>query len=252
MSDITQRYISKELVHFVGRGKSEKEKFQLLTRILNKKWITHFPHNPNISGNLSVNPNARISDNEMYNPEMTCFADIPIEDLSLHMKKYSTFGLSFSKNFIAEAGGVPVHYIPKKAKVKSFEKGGEISLGHKELKTDKSDFYDKNIKEFHELFSKFSELADKTNEKPGVSELSLRIRDLERFFSFHIFSFFKFFDHSKLDDDQDNYYFEREWRIIGNLNFKISDIKTVFLPQQYAEEFRKSCPEFYGQVIFTD
>lgn len=252
MSGITQRYISNELVHFVGRGKHNEEKFQLLLYILRYKWITHFPHNPNISGNLSIKINAKISDNEMYNPEMTCFADIPVEDLSLHMKKYSKFGLSFSKDFIAEAGGIPVHYIPKKAKIKHFKKGGANSRDSNENKINKSDFYDKKISEFHELFKIFHKLDEQTNDKPGVSDLSHRIRDLQRFFSFHIFSFFKFFDHSKKDDDEDNYYFEREWRIIGNLNFEISDIKTIFLPQAYAEEFRNECPLFYGQLIFTD
>lgn len=46
--------------------------------------------------------------------------------------------------------------------------------------------------------------------------------DMERFLSFHIFSYLKFFDHSLNDDHEDNYYFEREWRVIGNIHFSIT------------------------------
>ena len=78
MSGLIQRYVSKELVHFVGRGMSSDNQFDLLLKIMNEGWITHPPHNPNISGNLSVNPSTAISQNEMYAPQITCFADIPV------------------------------------------------------------------------------------------------------------------------------------------------------------------------------
>ena len=46
-----------------------------------------------------------------------CFCDIPIAELSIHVKKYSCFGLSFSKQFIIGKGGKPVLYIPKQIAV---------------------------------------------------------------------------------------------------------------------------------------
>lgn len=251
MTGVTQRYVSKELTHFVGRGKLEKEQFSLLIEIIKSKWITHFPHDPNISGNLSINTSTIFSDNDMYNPQMTCFADIPIEDLSMHMNKYSTFGLSFSKDFISNAGGNPVQYLAKKAKVKRRVKK-KNSYEYFEKDINKSEYYNEMIKKYQLLFSEFNNLASKANEKPGVSFLEKEIQDLESFFNFHVFSFFKFFDHSKADDDLDNYYFEREWRIIGNLNFKSSDIKTIFLPSKFGSLFRKEIPDFNGQLIFTD
>lgn len=265
MSGLTQRYISKELVHFVGRGMDAQRQFLLLQKILSDGWITHPPHNPNISGNLSVNTGVSISANEMYSPEITCFADIPVSDLSLHMEKYSPVGLSFSKEFIAEAGGVPVHYLPIDAQVKRVknvdaeeihklteEHGPEHLIEHLHEAVPKGRHFDEMLREYHELFSIFQKLAQKEDPSPGVSGLFKRVIELQRFFDFHIFSYFKFFDHRKPDDDPENFYFEREWRIVGNVNFTVDDVKTVFFPRRYSNEFREAFPKYAGQVIFTD
>jgi hypothetical protein len=67
-----------------------------------------------------------------------------------------------------------------------------------------------------------------------------------------LFSYFKFFDHRKAEDDPDNYYFEREWRIVGNLQFEIDDVKSVLIPSQYSREFREKFPQYIGQVVFTN
>ncbi len=189
MSGVTQRYISKELTHFIGRGMVEKEQFNLLIKIIKGNWIMHYPHDPNVSGNLNINTSTNFSDNEMYNPQMTCFADIPIEDLSLHMDKYSTFGLSFSKEFISNAGGTPVQYIATKAKVKR-QIIKKDSYEYLEEDINKSEYYDEMISKFHFLFKEFNDLAGSSNKLPGVSQLEKEIKYLEKFFNFHIFSFF--------------------------------------------------------------
>lgn len=168
MSDITQQYISKELTHFVGRGKQINEQFELFLKIIKEGCITHPPHVSNYSGNLTVNYGAKISENEMYAPEITCFADIPFHDLSLHMDKYSRVGMSFSKDFIAKQGGVPVHYIAKGAvvkrlKVPSFEDIVK-KLAENEYESfisdpfsisSKSEYFDEMLEEYSDLFKTF-------------------------------------------------------------------------------------------------
>jgi hypothetical protein len=265
MTGLTQRYVSSELLHFVGRGKDDDDQFRLFMNILDEGWITHPPHNPSISGNLSVNTNSDISNNEMYSPEITCFADIPLHDISLHMDKYSAVGMSFSKDFIASSGGVPVHYLPINSSVKRSknlssedfqtiiaEYGHDSLMEHMYETVPKSLYFDDMLREYHKLFKIFNDMESELSTSPGVSELSKRIRELKRFFDFHIFSYFKFFDHRKVDDDPDNYYFEREWRIVGNLNFKVSDVMTVLFPRRYSSKFREAFPHYEGQVIFTD
>jgi hypothetical protein len=117
MASPQQRYVSTELTHFVGRGLVTEKQYRLLMKIINEGWLTHPPHNPNRSGNLSVNTAAKFSTNEMYNPEMVCFCDIPVADLGIHISKYSPFGLSFSKDFVVKHGGCPVFYVPLPANV---------------------------------------------------------------------------------------------------------------------------------------
>ena len=118
----TQRYISNELTHFVGsklrksKNKSKEDKqYELLIRILGEGWL----YNPKVGVELVIIPSAKISQNKMYLPQMVCFSDIPVEDLTLHVKKYSRFGISFNKDFVVKQGGVPVHYIPAQSHVKA-------------------------------------------------------------------------------------------------------------------------------------
>ena len=262
MSGINQRYISDELVHFVGRGLNEKEQYRLLIKIIKTGWLTHSPHNPNISGNLKVNPKANISKNEMYLPEVVCFCDIPTEDLSIHVKKYSPFGISFSKDFISTAGGSPVLYLSQKSKVivnkdikheemeDLFKKGNDINVLFDRI--DRGDYFNKMMVEYHELFNIFYKIIKKNKNNLGVPPEHQRIMALEHFLSFHIFSYLKFFDHTLKDDSEENYYFEREWRTVGNVQFALEDIKTVFLPEKYSKQFRKDLPEYSSQLIFMD
>jgi len=265
MSGLTQRYISKELFHFVGRGLEQDQQFHRLLKIVNEGWITHPPHNPNISGNLRVNISAKISNNEMYSPEIVCFSDIPIQDLSIHINKYSAFGLSFSKEFIASKGGIPVHYIPQNGAVSKIrdlksdedrkiinEHGHINSMEYMYETVSNADYFDSMLEEYHNVFQIFRDVAHKKDPQPGVSGLFKRVIDLERFLGFYIFSYFKFFDHMLNDDHEDNYYFEREWRVIGNVKFSLSDIKTMFMPTRFSEKFREGCPQYSGQLILVD
>lgn len=123
MTKIDQRYISDELSHFVGRkSKNSKKNYNILKNILNtgKLEYEHDPDEPIYKGiskcyELSINLGVDFSTNEMYSPSMVCFCDIPSSDLSIHIKKYGYFGLSFSKDFIVRKGGIPVSYIPRNA-----------------------------------------------------------------------------------------------------------------------------------------
>ena len=264
MSPSKQRYISEDLIHFVGRGLSEMDQFDLLQKIIKEGRITHPPHNPNVQGNLTINGNVALSKNEMYSPEITCFADIPQGDIELHIAKYSPFGLSFSKNAIAASGGVPVHYLPvdamvvaKKIKIEKLKNNfapnhnldlavptsGSISKGQ---------YFDRMVAEYQDIFALFEQMAIHFDQSSSSGSLQIRLRELSRFFDFHIFSYLKFFDHKKVDDDPDNFYFEREWRIVGNFEFSSNDIKTVYLPKKFAKDFYASHSSFCGQVFFTD
>ena len=240
-----QRYVSKELTHFIGRNLNEAKQYDLLIEILRSRWLTHPPHDPSISGNLSINSSANLQ--EMYSPEVVCFCDIPIDDIDIHMSKGSRFGISFLKNFLIEKGANPVFYLSKNSIVKPLRNlmNPEEIMGRKE-------YFETMIKEYHEFFrfleTKISEFSDAV----GVSDEEKQLRELQRFFDFHIFSFIKLFDDSLPDKDLENYYMEREWRLLGNLKFSFDNVVRVILPQKFAQQFRNDIPDYVGQITFSD
>jgi hypothetical protein len=101
----TQRYVSPELTHFVGRGLSEDQQYSLLVNdILKAGWLMHPPidgRQPKVglSGSPLVGGSRTpdVDDTEAAYWQGICFCDIPVTDLDIHMTKYSRFGLSFLK-----------------------------------------------------------------------------------------------------------------------------------------------------------
>lgn len=262
----TQKYVSKELTHFVG-GKltDEDEQYELLLKILSSGWLTHPPHNPNISGNLSVNVEARISRNEMYVPQVVCFCDIPAGDLDIHMKKYSRFGLSFFKDFLTEKGANPVFYIAANSIVHEIptdtitlmrvaEKAKEQAVDLRDYfkKVPRAQHFDEMAPQFVSFFSEELERTTRASSSPGVPPEHASLMALSRFISFQVFSFVKFFDDSKPEHDPDNFYMEREWRVIGNVNFGLEDVERVILPRAYGGRLREDLAMYSGQVTFSD
>jgi hypothetical protein len=89
-------------------------------------------------------------------------------------------------------------------------------------------FFDQNVREL-------SALVEQCRSTVGVSPSM-------HFLAFHILSYFKFFDLHLEDSDEENFYLEREWRMIGNLNFQRKDIRRVFVRRGYATRFSKRVP----------
>jgi len=68
----------------------------------------------------------------------------------------------------------------------------------------------------------------------------------------HFLSFCVPFDSGKNDADQENYYMEREWRVIGDVKFALEDVCRVILPSPYARRLRDDVPDYAGQITFAD
>ena len=255
-----QRYVSSELAHFVGKRLEVEEQYRLLVKILGEGWLSHPPHTPNISGNLIVNASAGFSSNHEYNPQMVCFCDIPIADLGIHVSKYSPFGLSFSKDFIVQKGGCPVFYIPLQSRVRAFtpidqrdsdwwvrvQQSGKID--DLEVSGPKSEYFDRMMQGYLSLMQSLVKSHDPFAGLPGNTPGSLSLYELQRFLDFHVFSFIKFYDHEAADDNDDNHYLEREWRVLGNIEFSLGDVQTVFMPRAFAVRFRADCPLYTSQL----
>lgn len=234
-----QRYVSSELTHFVGRDLPEADQYQLLVQIISSGWLTHPPHDPTISGQLTVNTDARLSDNEMYFPQIISFSDIPIGELDIHIQKFSRFGLSFLKSFLVDEGANPVFYIAKNARSRDKGRADQVTLAER---------FDQTTQEYHTLFRQLRDAL----EKPDLPDQLKRLLSIKEFLDYHIFSFLKFFDESKPEDDPEHFYMEREWRILGNLHFTLHDIRRIILPESYAARLREELPKYVGQITFVE
>jgi hypothetical protein len=231
----SQRYM--ELTHFVGRAlQSDDNRFALLVEIITSGWLRTSPKDINKEGphGIMINPDAKISSNEMYVPMAVCFCDIPVGDFGIHMSKYSRFGISFLKSFLhAKAENSvrvnPAFYITRKA-AEEFDKISQRYF----------DFF------FFERFTTLEQMGAISKEENQMLAL------LKVFLEFTVFSHFKCFEFDYPDGHPENYYMEREWRVLGNLNFKMNDVYRVILPQEYAARFREQVPGYSGQITFAD
>ena len=68
----------------------------------------------------------------------------------------------------------------------------------------------------------------------------------------HFLSFCVPFDSEKDDADEENYYMEREWRVVGPVRFALEDVCRVILPKPLAKRFRADVPGYMGQITFAD
>jgi hypothetical protein len=277
---VDQRYISRELTHCVGRSLADEDsQYRLLMKIVGGGYLS--PH-PDLRATgmrmVSIGESrSRVSTNEMYRPDMVCFCDIPVADLALHMQKYSRFGLSFLKGFVAEQGGAPVRYVPAETQVSQTtprrqrlrdeklrtaiatldanvpEQREELErLFGEQVRVTLAELFDDFAVEAHDLLDLlYHDLHAKRHEQPVANELKWRIFNLRTFLVRDVFSFLQFFSIDLADEHPNNFYMEREWRILGDLDFKIDDVRRVILPEEYRHRLRVDLPAYTGQVTFV-
>lgn len=287
-----QRYVSDELCHFVGKGKEEDEQYDILVnKILKTGWLTHGPHhNPTVPRGAGLDLSKPISTDEAIKYQAVCFCDIPVQDLIIHVNKYSKFGLSFKKLFLVDKGACPVFYISndspvpiigllppgdfadrcKQAQAKGFfdralyfdvlfRNVTDILVALDALSREQNERYFKefNVADFRDrigfLFGlTASQISAIEMTLKGSKQAATTIKILTDFLLNNVFTYFKCFDSKRDVDDELNYYMEREWRVGNNINFVLTDVLRVFLPQKFASKFRKDLPEYLGQITFLD
>jgi hypothetical protein len=65
----------------------------------------------------------------------------------------------------------------------------------------------------------------------------------------YVFGYVKFFDPSLSDDDPNNFYMEREWRVLGHtVRFTVGDIARLYLPPEFSNRLRSDLPEYVGPI----
>jgi hypothetical protein len=141
-----------------------------------------------------------------------------------------------------EKGANPVHYIATNGMV--WEADGRPANQNKE------DYFKTNIKRYISLMGQMQDAIQK-NEQANMHMVD-ELRMLDSFLIKHIFAYLKPFDASKTDADEENYYLEREWRIVGDVQFTLDDITRILIPCKYGKQLREALPQYFGQISFSE
>jgi hypothetical protein len=277
---MSQRYVSDELTHFVGRGMPDQEsQYARLIEIV-KTGLLKSPgpagsditreeglQGPRIkeTHTLAVDLGRALSSNEKYSLSVVCFADIPIEDISIHMMKYSQFGLSFRKRFLVGRGASPVFYVvghsttrvrnplandPTNFSALQREAAFRRNGGHwmNFTRAELFDTADRQLQVDGLLITGSAppRLSGMTERRSAGDEIT------RSFLAWYMFPYFKFFDSDLAEDHPDNYYMEREWRVVGAISFAVHDVERIIIPRGFAQRVRTDLPSYFGQISFTD
>ncbi len=244
-----QKYISDTLYHFVGRSAgTDDEQYEILKTILT-------------SGQLLFDAGCKCPDavktfdiklfnslGEISKIPAICFCDIPIDSISIHIQKYSKFGIGFDKQTLCNKGVRPVWYIPKNSysAIVTSEKIGT------RFPNELSNIFQATSLIINEL-TKGTNIADPLNKLTENQDLQDSFELLHRghfFILADLAWFFKFYDSNLSDDHPDNYYFEREWRKVnGNLSFSFKDISCIVLPSKiYKDDLVRQFPAMKDKI----
>lgn len=105
LAQLKQRFTSEVLWHFVGRNKTEDERYQILLSILN-------------TGLKISKDNAEFKFLDLKTKQMvtlwgypvSCLADIPLKDLHIHAERYGRYAIGFHKESVINNNFSPVLY----------------------------------------------------------------------------------------------------------------------------------------------
>lgn len=211
---------------------------------------------------------AGVTKHETVRPEMVCFCDIPltVEQLRIHTSKYGRFGLAFERAFGVNRGASPVFYVARSAntvlRLRSegafpdiFKKAEEKSLFTSGEQ--RGVYFERLTARHFDVINHRKEQAEARTARyqRGMSNVTDTYRDVVEAVDYplatfaYIFGYLKFFDPELSDDDPDNYYMEREWRVLGKVLFTEADVAHVIVPAHFVARVEADFPSLSGKVI---
>ena len=262
-------YVSNVLCHFVGRSlETDDDRFDLLVRIIKEgqlKANLEKPNSPSASSTWTYS-GERLG--EIFQQcDCVCFCDIPDNLLGIHTQKYSKFGMGFDKSLLVKAGARPVTYVPLHDSMKEFSETStpkESSMYYFIYLSNLANTLLPLLMLINQFKPLEREIRALTEKDPAIKEV-LQVLDSkivssilngqthQMLYSMLVAwstqnAYIKVFDETLANNDPDNYYMEREWRVIKSVAFGLNDIQKIYLPsEQYVEKFQDVFPSFSGE-----
>lgn len=237
-------YVSRTLYHFIGRGAVvEDEQYKILLKILTSKQLLFDPDGTLPKAVKTFDEGSFKFQGEISKIPAVCFCDIPLSSISIHIEKYSKFGIGFRKQVLCDKGVRPVWYIPKN----SYSTIATSEKIEKRFPEELLKILNAISLIIRKLVDRDADISQSPNKLTDDNELQQSLQSLHPGYFFilaEIFWYFKFYDSSLPDEHLENYYFEREWRKVnGNLPFTLDDIDYIILPsKKYKDDLVKEIP----------
>ena len=256
-----QRYVSQELTHFIGASlqPNEDAQYQLMRDVLRSGLL----RNPKFGDGFGygISPVAD-SLGESLSAPVVCFCDIPLEHFQIHITKYGRFGLAFRKEFLVACGATPVFYVAKPAvtlPVLTAMFNFDRPAHERGPRRDQAALFE--AKPRYVYFELWKQAATRmwfeiSSRAPGTESYEFMQggwwTDYFEFMNLYIFGYLKYMDVGLADDDPNNFYMEREWRVLNEVRFKLDDVRRVLIPERFSRTFRQDFPAYFGQVSFLE
>ena len=251
-----QRYVSDELTHFVGRCLPTDEiRYDLFLSIIRQGWLRE-SHRETLGIGFTGNSDSGkpLCGNEAIKTTAVCLCDIPVDTLGVHMKKYGPFGIALPKRFLVPQGATPVHYVALDAKNRDVGIG-PLTVGARldKLRTELQDFVNDlgTYVEQHEGPPPFLTKLSPPGTPPG-HKLMGQMAAIQNELEFRVFGQIKCFKSSLAEDDLNNFYMEREWRVPTGVGFRLEEVVRLIMPREFVTKFRKDVPDFGGELIVAE
>lgn len=239
------RYISPELFHFFGSSAphDNERNYALLKTVLSVGCVSHPPHDVGWGTvSYSLDLSKSLAREEMLVPTVTCYCDIPYEQLGPHMSKYGQFGLSFSRHHLTQVGARPVIYVPCRP-----DDWKGVFTGHTLLRELKATF--EGVREQRAALELSTEQQSKSITLGQVATSTFEaLAKAEHTLALRVLAFVKPYE-STLDEADPNYYYsEREWRKLGNLVFEPSEVLRVVVSPSFVQRAIDELPDFADRI----
>jgi hypothetical protein len=192
---------------------------------------------PNHGFTFSTDFTGNLLEGTLIVPHCVCFCDIPKEEIGLHTQKYGPFGLSFSKTALARKRARPVIYLP-------------VWSGDWRTPMDGRGA----VKDIEAVYKSLPSFLPQNWSSTFASQYTTPeelICAVQCMLDHQVLCFIKPFNVERADDDPRQYYMEREWRILGSLQFELSEVVRVFLPKTFIKRFKSDFPEYKGAITAT-
>jgi len=196
-ADFLQRFTTKVLWHFTGYKKSDEDSFGILKTIISEKKLRLGKFRSEV-----IMPSGK----KRYGHQCICMCDIPFKDLRIHTLRYGKYGIAFDKTKAIIKGHFnPVLYIHKK---------------HYLFR-----YIEDNLLNHIDAIAKIdNEFGRKLNEYLLILGTYFKPSDLTAPISF---------ENIRMDEMQNNnFYYEREWRSAYIWNYKSEDIEAIMVQKK--------------------